>query len=190
MFVGFVLSARSWLTTQFCDYRRSTKLVIFLLCESWRSLYSSWVLELKDSRIRGLNRTYTVIFRTRPPGVRWNNCEDINWVLIWFLSSISLVVLLAPFRVSAMVPSPVPSADSLRIASRSWPSLMRWATGQFWDIDRVPLRNFDWFSFTPLRLPSPILHYYTKNNYHLTQNLHTELKFSLCTNGLRHDECH
>jgi hypothetical protein len=32
------------------------------------------------------------------------------------------VVLLAQFRVSAMVPSPVPRADSFAIDVRSWPS--------------------------------------------------------------------
>jgi hypothetical protein len=31
---------------------------------------------------------------------------------------------------------------------------------------------------------------YTKNNCHLTQSLYTEMKFSLWTNDLRHDERH
>jgi hypothetical protein len=31
--------------------------------------------------------------------------------------------------------------------------------------------------------------YYTKNNYHLTQILYTEMKFFLWTNDLRYDEC-
>jgi hypothetical protein len=38
------------------------------------------------------------------------------------LSLISYVVFLAPFRVFGVVPSPVPKADSLSIASRSWVS--------------------------------------------------------------------
>jgi hypothetical protein len=36
--------------------------------------------------------------------------------------SISHVTLLASFRVSATVPSPVLKVDSLSIATRSWPS--------------------------------------------------------------------
>jgi integral membrane sensor domain MASE1 len=39
-----------------------------------------------------------------------------------FLSSISLVVLLAPFCVFVAVPNSVLRDDSLSIASRSWPS--------------------------------------------------------------------
>jgi hypothetical protein len=38
------------------------------------------------------------------------------------LSSISRVIVVAPFCVFAVVPSPVPKVDSLSIASRSWPS--------------------------------------------------------------------
>jgi hypothetical protein len=65
------------------------------------------------------------------------------------LSSISLVVLLVPFRVSAAVPDPVPRADSCVIAVQSWPSLTRGASGSIWDIGHVPLRNFDCLPFTP-----------------------------------------
>jgi hypothetical protein len=39
-----------------------------------------------------------------------------------FFESISCVVLLAPFRASATVPSPVLRADNFAIAVRSWPS--------------------------------------------------------------------
>jgi hypothetical protein len=48
------------------------------------SRYSSWVTGSKDSRIRGSNRSPAVISRTRPPGVRWNNCEDIKYFLVDF----------------------------------------------------------------------------------------------------------
>jgi hypothetical protein len=70
------------------------------------------------------------------------------------LSSISPVVLLAPFRVSAVVPDPILRVDSFVIAVRSW---SRGASGRFWDIGQVPSRNFDWLSFTPLWSPSLVL---------------------------------
>jgi hypothetical protein len=59
------------------------------------------------------------------------------------LSSISLVVLLVPFRVSAAVPSPVLRADSWAIDVQSWPGSKRGASDSIWDIGHVPLRNFD-----------------------------------------------
>jgi hypothetical protein len=62
------------------------------------SRYSSWVAGPKDSRVRSLNRSPVVVSRTCPPGVWWNACEDINCSSIWFLLSISLVVLPAPFQ--------------------------------------------------------------------------------------------
>jgi hypothetical protein len=48
--------------------------------------------------------------------------EDINCFSIRFLSSISHVVLLSPFRVSAAVPNPVPTVDCFAIAVQSWAS--------------------------------------------------------------------
>jgi hypothetical protein len=87
-----------------------------------RSRYSSWVIGSKDSRFRGSNCTFAVVCRTRPPGVRWNVCGDINYFLSWFISSISYEVLLAPFCVFIVVASTVLRADSLTIARWSWPS--------------------------------------------------------------------
>jgi hypothetical protein len=49
----------------------------------------------------------------------------------------------APIRVSAVVPILVPRADSFSIAMRSWSSWKRGMSGQFWDINQVPVRNFD-----------------------------------------------
>jgi hypothetical protein len=48
--------------------------------------------------------------------------EDINCFSSQFLPLISHEILLAPFRVSAVVSSPVPKADRLPIARRSWSS--------------------------------------------------------------------
>jgi hypothetical protein len=59
-----------------------------------------------------------MVFQFRTRGVQCNNCEDINYSLIQFLSSILLMVLLVPFRVSAAVSSLVLSADSLSIGRR------------------------------------------------------------------------
>jgi hypothetical protein len=87
-----------------------------------RSRYSSWVIGSKDSRFRGSNCTFAVVCRTRPPGVRWNVCGDINYFLSWFISSISYEVFLAPFCVFIVVASTVLRADSLTIARWSWPS--------------------------------------------------------------------
>jgi hypothetical protein len=87
-----------------------------------RSRYSSWVTGSKDSRFHGSNCTPAATSWTRSPVVWWNTCEDINCSLIRFLLSISHVVLLAPFRVSVVLPNPVPRADSSAIAVRSWPS--------------------------------------------------------------------
>jgi hypothetical protein len=69
--------------------------------------------------VRGLNHSLVVVFRTRSPDVRSNICDNINYSSIRFLSSILLVVLLAPFCVSAVVPSLFSRADSLPIAKRS-----------------------------------------------------------------------
>jgi hypothetical protein len=52
--------------------------------------------------------------------------------------------------VSVAVPNPVPRADSLSIARRSWPSSKRGASGQFQDIGQVLIRTFDWLPFTSL----------------------------------------
>jgi hypothetical protein len=105
---------------------RCSSVPFFLWIIVWiiagRSRYSSWVTRPKDLRFCGSNRSPAVISRTRPPGVWWNAWEDIKCSLIRFLSSISHVVLLALFRVSAVIPNPVPRADSLSIARRSWPS--------------------------------------------------------------------
>jgi hypothetical protein len=46
----------------------------------------------------------------------------------------------------------------LSIARQSWLSQKREASSSFWDIGQVPLKNFDWLSFTPLWSPSPVLH--------------------------------
>jgi hypothetical protein len=59
------------------------------------------------------------------------------------------VVLPTLIYVSAVVPIPVPSADSFAIAVRSWPSYKRGASGHFRDIGRVLSKNFDWLPFTP-----------------------------------------
>jgi hypothetical protein len=37
-----------------------------------------------------------------------------------FIVDLSHMLLLTPIRVSAMVPNPVPTADSFAIAGRSW----------------------------------------------------------------------
>jgi hypothetical protein len=84
-----------------------------------RNRYSYWVTGLKDSRFRGSNFSSAVVFWTRPPSVRWNTCEDINYSSIRFLSSISLVVMLALLHVFAAVSNPVPKTDTFAIAVRS-----------------------------------------------------------------------
>jgi hypothetical protein len=84
--------------------------------------YNSWAVGSKSLRFPSPNRSPVVISWTRPPGVRWNACEDINRFLIWFLSSFSLRVLPASIRVFVAVPILVSKADSLFIPSRSWPS--------------------------------------------------------------------
>jgi hypothetical protein len=66
-----------------------------------------------------------------------------------FLSSISRVVLLAPFHVFIAVPNPVLKADNFAIAVRSWLSWKRGASDRFWDIGQVLQENFDWLPFTP-----------------------------------------
>jgi hypothetical protein len=85
-------------------------------CLSW---YCFLVTGSKESMIRGLNCSPALVFRTRPPGVRLNDCEGMNCFSSRFLSSILHVILLAPFRVFAVVSSPVLKADSLCIARRS-----------------------------------------------------------------------
>jgi hypothetical protein len=44
----------------------------------------------KTQRFSSSNYTPVAISWTRPPGVWWNDCEDINRSSIWFLSSVSL----------------------------------------------------------------------------------------------------
>jgi hypothetical protein len=96
----------------------------WVVCESLQGEASlnSWVTGSKDSRFFSPNCTLAVISRTRPPGVHWNDCEDINYSSIRFLSLISHVILLAVFHVSAVVPNPVPRSNSFAIAMKSWPS--------------------------------------------------------------------
>jgi hypothetical protein len=84
-------------------------LVRIFVGDSW---YSYWVVGSEDLMVRGSNRFFTIIFWTRPPDVRWNNCEDINSSLIWFLSSILHVFLLGPIHISVAVPNPVLRVDS------------------------------------------------------------------------------
>jgi hypothetical protein len=67
----------------------------------------------------------------------------MNCAAIRLLSSILHVVLLALFHVSAMISNPVPRADSLSIARRSWPSQKRGSSDSICDIGQVPTRNFD-----------------------------------------------
>jgi hypothetical protein len=76
----------------------------------------SWATGSKSSRFYSLNCSLTVTSRTRPSGIRWNACEDISCSSARFLSSISHVVLLALFCVSAAVSNPVLKADSFAIA--------------------------------------------------------------------------
>jgi hypothetical protein len=65
----------------------------------------SWAAGSKNSSFPNKNCTPAVIFRTRSPGVRWNNCEDINWFLTQFSLSISHMILLAPIHISAAIPN-------------------------------------------------------------------------------------
>jgi hypothetical protein len=110
------------------QFRSSVCMIHCVLGLGWvciivgRSRFSFRVIGSKDLRIHGLNCIPTVIFRTRPSGVWWNVCEDIYYSSIRYLSLILHVVLLALFYGSAAVTSPVLRADSLSIASRSWPS--------------------------------------------------------------------
>jgi hypothetical protein len=103
---------RTWL---WCDLLYVLEGIIVGRCR-----YNSWVTESKDFSICSLNHFFMVIFRTWPPGVRWNICEDINCYSIWFLSSILHVVLLAPIRVSVVVHNLVPRVNSCSIAIWSW----------------------------------------------------------------------
>jgi hypothetical protein len=50
-----------------------------------------------------------------------------------------------------------PRTDRLSIARWFWPSQKRGSSGLIWDIGQVPVMNFDWLSFNPLLLPSPVL---------------------------------
>jgi hypothetical protein len=79
----------------------------------------AWVVKSKDSMFHDSNHSSTVIFQIRPASIRWNTCEDINCSLSWFLLSMSLVVLLALFRVSAAVPYLISRVNSFVIAVRS-----------------------------------------------------------------------
>jgi hypothetical protein len=135
---GFSPAVRFQPCTQFiCPWSVKPVLmfVLFVSCHFKVSSFDpsdQWnLLQVKAGwmRICGSNRSLMVIFWTGPPAVRWNTCEDINCSLSWFLSLISRVVLLVPFRVSAAVPDSVPRADSCAIAVRSWPSSTRGASG-------------------------------------------------------------
>jgi hypothetical protein len=106
------------------------------------SRYSSWVTGPKDSRLSSSNHFFTVISQTRPPGIQWNDCEDINYFSIWFLSSISYMVLPTLIYVSAAVTNSVPRANSFAITMQSWPSYKRGTSDQFWDVGWVLSRNF------------------------------------------------
>jgi hypothetical protein len=134
----------------FCLYASSAQqnaceqLCHFWLCEisCGDSRYSSWVTGPKDSRLSSSNHFFAVISQTRPPGIRWNDCEDINYFSIWFLSSISHVVLPTLIYVSAAVTNSVPRANSFAITMQSWPSYKRGTSDQFWDVGWVLSRNF------------------------------------------------
>jgi hypothetical protein len=82
----------------------------------------SWVTQPKSLRFSSPDCAQLVSFWTRLQDVRWNICEDINYFSIQFSSLILDVVLLALFRVSVVVPSPISRADSLFIVMRSWSS--------------------------------------------------------------------
>jgi hypothetical protein len=70
-----------------------------------KNWYCFWVTGSKDSRIYDSNCSPTLISWTRPSGVRWNDCEDINRFSIWFSSSVSLGSLPVPSCVSVVVPN-------------------------------------------------------------------------------------
>jgi hypothetical protein len=120
------LLASCYCSVRSLDFRQWFDSFCVVLCYGWiivgRWWYSSWVTRSKDSRIRGLNHSSTVISRTCPSGVRWNACEVIYCSLTQFLSSILHVFLPASIHVSVAIPNSVPRADSLLIARRFWPS--------------------------------------------------------------------
>jgi hypothetical protein len=113
------------------------------------SRHVSWVTGSKDSRICDLNCFSTMIFWTRPPDIRWNGYEDINWVFVPFWSSVSHGLLPVSICVSVAISSLVLRTNSWPIASRSWPSWKSGASGHLRDIGQVPQMNFDWLPFTP-----------------------------------------
>jgi hypothetical protein len=77
--------------------------------------------------------------------------QYLNFIMMSnrFLSSVSHVFLPTLIRVSAVIPNLVPRTSSSSVAMLSWPGWKRSASSWVWDIDQVPLRNFDWLSFTP-----------------------------------------
>jgi hypothetical protein len=79
-----------------------------------------WATVSRVLRTCGLNCSPAAVPWTRSPSVRWNAWEEINCFESSLLLSISFVIVLAPPRVFVTVPSPVPKADSLSIARRSW----------------------------------------------------------------------
>jgi hypothetical protein len=85
---------------------------------------ASWFLSyrIKSSRFPSFDHSQSVAFQTRPQYVRWNVCEDMNWVFVRFLSSILHVFLPTSICVFAVVPNTVPRVDSFSIAMWSWPS--------------------------------------------------------------------
>jgi hypothetical protein len=108
-----------------CSSRSNLKSLVLTPCpDPFCFSRDCWFLQVssasnQDSRVFGLNRSSVVIFCTHSSGIRWNDYEDINWFLSWFLSSIPDVVLLAMFYVFAVIPSPVLRTDNLSIAIRS-----------------------------------------------------------------------
>jgi hypothetical protein len=147
------------------DSSSSVLLVIELM--QVKSRVCHWATISRVLRFRGLNCSPEVVFRTRPPSVRWNAWEEINCFLSRLVLSISHVITLAPFRVSSVDPSSLPKADSLSIANQSWACQKRGVSGWFWDIGQVSVRNFDWLPFTPplVAVSGPSVWFSYMNNY-------------------------
>jgi hypothetical protein len=78
--------------------------------------------QIKGSRFTSRNCTLIMVFWTYPKVVRWIVCDDINWFLVRFLSSVSHVFLPSLIHDFIAVSNPVPRADSLSIVMRSWRS--------------------------------------------------------------------
>jgi hypothetical protein len=85
--------------------------------------HPGYTLELPDQKARGL-LVQIVLKRLSPEHAHkvFGEMPDGNCSSIRFLSLISHVVLLTPFRVFAVAPNPVPRADCFAIVMRSWPS--------------------------------------------------------------------